>query len=508
MKILHTSDWHLGQNFMFHDRKREHTLFLEWLIKQIREHRVDLLIIAGDIFDTGTPPNYAEELYFRFLAGVAGLEFCQVVVLGGNHDSVSALNASRRLLELVNTHVVASCSENTDDDIIVIRQNNLRDKNIYIPRDEQYGTGELVTQREYVSGCYQVAQVHKTLKEQPDNIDAKYQSHHPGNILGIICCVPFLRERDIRTSAAGESYDEKVNALTEGIREHYAKIYDAAVKKREDLLQHSYAKQEHKDNSALPFQTRIDNSCYIPIIATGHLFASGGISSDGVRDIYVGNLGHVGVDTMDKGFDYVALGHLHRAQLVGKREHIRYCGSPIALSFSESSREKQVIMVDFGHPDSGRSDIKIQPIPVPEFQKLRKIEGDLEKIKGAVADFEVESGFKNKSQTGRKWEKNEIVKENIWLEVKYTGEKSVSDLKNKIQELVEGRPFELFNIIDMNGVKRNARIKDKALPYLEELTENDIFARRLEAAGVPEYQMKELFSAFKEIMEDALSHTR
>lgn len=67
MKILHTSDWHLGQNFMGKSRLEEHEAFLSWLLNVVEDEEVDLLLVSGDIFDTGTPPNYAQELYYNFL---------------------------------------------------------------------------------------------------------------------------------------------------------------------------------------------------------------------------------------------------------------------------------------------------------------------------------------------------------------------------------------------------------------------------------------------------------
>lgn len=81
MRIIHTSDWHLGQNFFTKSRAAEHQAFLRWLIEQIKENQVDALIVAGDIFDTGSPPSYARELYNRFVVELQSTN-CQLVVLG------------------------------------------------------------------------------------------------------------------------------------------------------------------------------------------------------------------------------------------------------------------------------------------------------------------------------------------------------------------------------------------------------------------------------------------
>ena len=70
MKILHTSDWHLGQRFFNKSRKAEHQAFLDWLLSVIREQQVNAVIVAGDVFDTGAPPSYAREMYNRFIVAI------------------------------------------------------------------------------------------------------------------------------------------------------------------------------------------------------------------------------------------------------------------------------------------------------------------------------------------------------------------------------------------------------------------------------------------------------
>ena len=67
MRILHTSDWHLGQHFMGKSRQAEHQALIVWLLAQVEEQSVDAVLIAGDIFDSGTPPSYARELYSQLV---------------------------------------------------------------------------------------------------------------------------------------------------------------------------------------------------------------------------------------------------------------------------------------------------------------------------------------------------------------------------------------------------------------------------------------------------------
>ncbi|STM40415.1 exonuclease SbcD [Escherichia coli] len=97
MRILHTSDWHLGQNFYSKSREAEHQAFLDWLLETAQTHQVDAIIVAGDVFDTGSPPSYARTLYNRFVVNLQQTG-CHLVVLAGNHDSVATLNESRDIM--------------------------------------------------------------------------------------------------------------------------------------------------------------------------------------------------------------------------------------------------------------------------------------------------------------------------------------------------------------------------------------------------------------------------
>ncbi len=164
MRLIHTSDWHLGQYFFTKSRAAEHQAFLNWLIEQIEQQQVDALIVAGDLFDTGSPPSYARELYNRFVVELQRTG-CQLVVLGGNHDSVATLNESRELLSCLNTTVIASAQGAPEQQIVVLNR-----------RDGQPGA--------------------------------------------VLCAIPFLRPRDLLTSRAGESGAQKQQALQEAIAEH------------------------------------------------------------------------------------------------------------------------------------------------------------------------------------------------------------------------------------------------------------------------------------------------
>ena len=180
MKILHTSDWHIGSTLYGRKRYDETEQFLHWLVETIKNHSIETLLVAGDIFDTSTPSNTAQELYYRFLNEVSRTTCRHVIVTGGNHDSPSFLDAPKALLKAFNIYVVGSVAEREEAEVLVL---NDADNNPEV----------------------------------------------------IVCAVPFLRDRDIRQSSEGESYRDKENRLVEGIISHYQKVYEEAWKERNEL---------------------------------------------------------------------------------------------------------------------------------------------------------------------------------------------------------------------------------------------------------------------------------
>ncbi|MDX9745003.1 MAG: exonuclease SbcCD subunit D C-terminal domain-containing protein [Syntrophales bacterium] len=180
MRILHTSDWHIGRTLHGRKRYEEFEAFLSWLGDAIEGNGVDVLLVAGDVFDSATPSNRAQELYYRFLCRVAASPCRHVVVVAGNHDSPSFLDAPRELLKALDIHVVGSAASSTEDEVLVLR-------------NEQ---------------------------DAPELI---------------VCAVPYLRDRDIRVAEAGESVEDKERKLIDGIRTHYAAVAALAEQKREEL---------------------------------------------------------------------------------------------------------------------------------------------------------------------------------------------------------------------------------------------------------------------------------
>lgn len=180
MRVLHTSDWHIGRTLYGRKRYEEFEAFMAWLAEMIQQNEIDALLVAGDVFDASAPSNRAQELYYRFLCRVAASSCRHVVVVAGNHDSPSFINAPKELLKALDVHVVGSASFSPEDEVLVLR-------------NEQ---------------------------DAPELI---------------VCAVPYLRDRDIRVAEAGESVEDKERKLIEGIRTHYAAVAALAEQKREEL---------------------------------------------------------------------------------------------------------------------------------------------------------------------------------------------------------------------------------------------------------------------------------
>lgn len=370
MRILHTSDWHLGQNFYTKSRAAEHQAFLDWLLEQAGQHAVDAIIVAGDIFDTGSPPSYARELYNRFVVKLQSTG-CRLYILAGNHDSVATLNESRELLACLHTQVIAT------------------------PTTEPL----LMTTR----------------------------AGEPGAVL---CPIPFLRPRDILRSQAGQSGHEKQLSLLEAISAHYQACYQAAI--------------------ALRGEQRL------AVIATGHLTALGASTSDSVRDIYIGTLDAFPAQAFPPA-DYVALGHIHRAQRVGGTEHIRYSGSPIALSFDETGPAKSINLVTF--EDGTLKSVEALEVPVTQ---------PLAVIKGTLIDIERQL---------EAW-RNAPSAPVTWLNIEITTDDYLHDMQRHIQQLTEALPVEVV-LMRRAREQRQRAIDGQHRESLNELSVSEVFERRL-----------------------------
>lgn len=118
IKLIHTSDWHLGQQFFGYDREAEHEAFLEWLLDVLDNDKADVLLIAGDIFDVANPSAASQRRFYNFLSEAhRRVDGLQIVIIAGNHDSSARLEAPVPLLEEMNISVTGIVPRNEEGEI-------------------------------------------------------------------------------------------------------------------------------------------------------------------------------------------------------------------------------------------------------------------------------------------------------------------------------------------------------------------------------------------------------
>jgi DNA repair protein SbcD/Mre11 len=291
MRLLHTSDWHLGQTLHGFERSHEHQCFLDWLLDVITAEQAEGLLICGDIFDNSNPSAAAQKQLYRFLQQ-AKMRAPQlnIIIIAGNHDSPGRLEAPGPLLEALDITVVG-----------------------HVLRD---GNGEIDLERLVVP-----------------------LRNKDGVIAAWCLAIPFLRPGDVpRVETEGD-------AFIEGIALLYRQAFELAMTRRQ------------------PGQA---------IVALGHCHMVGGLISEASeRRIVIGGAEALSAAIFDASIAYAALGHLHLAQRVGKQEHLRYCGSPLPLSFAEIDYPHQVLCVAL----DGEALQSVTAISVPRAVELLRIPG-------------------------------------------------------------------------------------------------------------------------------------
>ncbi|MGO4911686.1 exonuclease SbcCD subunit D C-terminal domain-containing protein [Leeuwenhoekiella sp. W20_SRS_FM14] len=161
MKILHTADWHIGKKLHKHYLHADFELFITWLTGIMRDEKIELLLISGDVFDLANPSAEARRQYYLALKKLSQLN-CKIIITGGNHDSPSMLDAPREILEALNVHIIGGMPQELSDCLI--------------PVNNKQGELELV-----------------------------------------VAAIPFLRDSDIRSAEEGVVYDNRIEAIRKGI---------------------------------------------------------------------------------------------------------------------------------------------------------------------------------------------------------------------------------------------------------------------------------------------------
>ncbi|GIH24045.1 nuclease SbcCD subunit D [Acrocarpospora phusangensis] len=263
MRLLHTSDWHLGRSFHRESLLRAQEAFVDHLVTTVREERVDVVLVSGDVYDRALPPVDAVALCGEALARLRDLGV-HTVLISGNHDSPVRLGFGADLMDRVH------------------------------------------------------------LRTDPGRSWVPVLINDVG-FFGI----PYLEPE-----------------LVKGLWELAERTHTAAITHAMDRIRADQARRK---------------------VVLAHAFVAGGAASDSERDITVGGVAHVPLAAFD-GVDYVALGHLHGRQRMS--DTVRYSGSPIAYSFSETDHVKGSWLIDL---DTGTTEFIPAPVPRP----LRKLRGHL-----------------------------------------------------------------------------------------------------------------------------------
>lgn len=400
MKILHTSDWHLGQKFFNFDRDAEFQQALHWLLEQLKIHAPDVLLVSGDVFDTLNPSHAALTMYYGFLNSLRGTSVRHTVITGGNHDSATMLAAPKGILEHLSVHIVAQANpHNLAEEVIKLYDNS-------------------------------------------------------GQLEAIIAAVPFLRERDLPAAMSSENTHDRIARVRAGIQQHFEDVAKLTV------------------------------SDDVPVVAMGHLYASGGQDDKKMERIYAADKENIAAQAFPKAFDYVALGHLHRPQPVGGLRHIRYSGSLISLDFSELRDNKSVTLLTF----EGKKLTDVSPLSIPAPRLLRRFRGTVSELTQQLLALDAEVRKQPEPLSA-------------WVEVTLTNQEgSGISLRQNIEEVAKPLKIEILSV-RMEGTANTLQELLEQGSRLKDLSPQQVFEKRLEAEKTTPEQRAELLATFQELWE-------
>ncbi|WP_426107072.1 exonuclease SbcCD subunit D C-terminal domain-containing protein [Massilia sp. TSP1-1-2] len=426
MRLLHTSDWHLGQTLHNYERTYEHQCFLDWLLDTIVAHDIDALLIAGDVFDTANPSAAAQKQLYRFLQQArARSPLLDIVVIAGNHDSPGRLEAPGPLLEAHGTSVVGHVLRLADGSIDLERH--------LIPLHDKTGA-----------------------------------------VRAWCLAIPFLRPGDVPRPEVEEDEDGQDGEDGEAASTGPVSTdpYLAGI----SLL---YAQA-----FALASARRSDGQA---IVAMGHCHMVDGTASlESERRIVIGGTEALPAGIFNPAIAYAALGHLHLAQRVGQKEHLRYSGSPLPLSFAEVLYQHQVLRVDL--LDGA---VTVTPLMVPRAVELLRVPPQPAPLAEALAALEA-------------LELAELpLHQQPFLEVRVLLEAPEPGLRGRIEAALVSKPVRLAKIEPTRRLDGDAAAQaPMSLDQLAQLQPDDIFRRlylQKYGADAPDDQLQ----AFAELLNTA-----
>ncbi|MFS4418200.1 exonuclease SbcCD subunit D [Maribacter sp. 2307ULW6-5] len=397
MKILHTSDWHIGKQLHKYDLAEDLQCFFDWLIGYLEAEAVDVLLVSGDVFDQANPSQAAYKQYYDVLRQLTQLP-CKIVITGGNHDSAAVLNAPRELLKAFDITVIGGATEQLEDVFVPIEKN--------------------------------------------------------GQKL-VVAAVPFLKDRDIRKSAAGESYATKIEQVRAGLQGYFSDINTHYTSHFSDAF----------------------------FVVMGHLYVQGSAISESEREIQVGNQAGVSAAVFQGVPDYVALGHIHKPQVVSQEGQIHYCGSPISLSFSEREDQKQVNVITLKNNKLAH----LERVPVPKGRNLLTFSGSLEEVRQQLLDYNAKTPLLSLAEVVV----NEATES---LERRQAFEALLNDAPNPLLQIVKSR-------LTFANKVRGASEAFAVGTDVADVTPMQMFTKKLELQSGLE-NTEELKAAFKDILQE------
>ena len=401
MKILHTADWHIGKKLHKHYLYEDFDLFINWLIKLITEQEIEAVLISGDVFDLANPSAEARKQYYRALLQLRKTN-CQLIITGGNHDSPSMLDAPKEILNELNVTVIGGMPSKIEECLI--------------PLQNKKGENEL-----------------------------------------IVAALPFLRDSDLRSIDEEVVYENRIEAIRNGIEATFTK----AAKTSKDLYPE------------------------LPVLAMGHLYAAGIESSDSERDIQIGNQAAFQASQFGTEFSYVALGHIHKPQRVNAQIPTFYSGSALPLSFSERKDEKRLLLID---TENG---FEPESIAIPSFRKLIRISGSITEIQQKLFSLESQGSLTN------------------LIEVELKEENYDANLIAQLDDLVTNFEQANFEIVKHRATFKNQLRESGKLfeshQHLEDLKPQEVFQKLLAQHSYAEDVKEKVNIAFQELLEEVNS---
>ncbi len=269
----------------------------------------------------------------------------------------------------------------------------------------------------------------------------------------VVCAVPFLREVDIHRFTEGEVLEDRVKQVREAIARCYQQIAEICVEKYD-----------------------------CPKIAMGHLFAAGATVSDSEREIQMGNQSAVTASDFPAAFDYIALGHIHRPQYIAGLKHIRYSGSPIALSFSEKLDKKIVIELEIKGKEIIQTDLE-----VPVFRKMVLMKGAFEDLKSKLESYE-------HTESSKVYAELEVVEEGTNPALHGDVSKYVADFQHDDIEILNYRIIRHQPEQDITGMV-------DAETRLEEVSPMLVLNKMMESGNFSESDKFMIMQAFMQLQE-------